>query len=74
MTCGLKFKISSVHSITRYRDGHTIVMYLKVPNDDDRQGKTHFSILLALVHAKTTLNPYLAMVSSTSLIMIVILG
>jgi hypothetical protein len=73
MTCSLKFKKSSMRSIARYRDSHTIVIYFKVPNDDDRQSKMHFSILLALLHAKTTMNEYIAMVSCTfSLIMIVI--
>jgi hypothetical protein len=74
MICTLKFKKSSMHYIARYGNSHTIMIYFKVSNDDGRQGKAHFSILLPLLHAaKTTLNEYIAMVSYTfSLIMIVI--
>ena len=72
MTSHLEFKMSSMHSIARYGNSHTIMIYSKVPNDNG-QGKTHLSILLALLLANTTMNEYIAMVSCTfSLIVIVI--
>jgi hypothetical protein len=72
MTSSLEFKTPSIHSITTCRNGHEIMIYFKVPNDNG-QGKIQFLIVLALLLAKTTMNEYIAMVSCTfSLIMIVI--
>ncbi len=72
MTSSLKSKKSSLHSIAKYGNSYTIMIYFKVPNED-RQGKVHFSILLPMLHAKVTPNGYIAMVSYTfSLIIVVV--
>ena len=72
MTSSLEFKTPSIHSITTCRNGHEIMIYFKVPNDNG-QGKIQFLIVLALLLAKTNMNEYIAMVSCIfSLIMIVI--
>ena len=71
-TSSLEFKTPSIHSIATCRNRHEIMIYFKVP-DDNGQGKIQLLIVLALLLAKTTMNEYIAMVSCTfSLIMIVI--
>lgn len=67
-----EFEIPTVRIVLRYRNGHTVLIYFEVPNDNKQQ-KKYLLIILPLLLAKNILIEYTAMVSCTFLLIAIVM-
>ncbi len=67
-----EFEIPTIRIVLGYRNSQTILIYFKVPNDNEQQ-KKYLSIILALLLARSILSKCTAMVSWTFLLIAIVM-